>query len=42
VLVHEHPAGESYSSVELLLRDGTISIAAGSASVSVPVDRLLP
>lgn len=42
VLVHERPAGNSYSSVMALHRGETVQISAGTAGVSMAVDRLLP
>jgi hypothetical protein len=42
VLVHEQPRENSYSSVRTLGRGETLHIAAGSGSVPMPVDRLLP
>jgi Uma2 family endonuclease len=42
VLVHEEPAGESYSRVTSLARSETVRISAGSSHVPMAVDRLLP
>lgn len=42
VLVHEEPAGESYSRVTPLARGETVQIYAGSGQVPMAVDRLLP
>jgi Uma2 family endonuclease len=42
VLVHEGPAGESYSRVTVLTGGETLQIAAGSAQVALSVERLLP
>jgi Uma2 family endonuclease len=42
VLVHENPVGESYARVRSLAHGEVISIAAGSASVAIAADRLLP
>lgn len=42
VLVHEEPAGESYSRVTPLTRGETVQIHAGRGHVPMAVDRLLP
>jgi len=42
VLVHERPAGHSYLSVAAFERGGTVQICAGSATVPMAVERLLP
>ena len=42
VLVHEDPAGDSYSRVTASVRGQTVQISTGSSHVLMPVDRLLP
>jgi hypothetical protein len=42
VLVHERPAGNSYSSVAAYKRGETVQISAATVTVSIAVDRLLP
>jgi hypothetical protein len=42
VLVHERPAGNSYSSVAAYKRGETVQISAVTVTVSIAVDRLLP
>jgi hypothetical protein len=42
VLVHERPAGSSYSSLAALERGQTVQISADAAVVPMAVDRFLP
>jgi Uma2 family endonuclease len=42
VLVHEQPAGRSYSRVTTVLRGDIVEIAAEGGLVSLPAERLLP
>ena len=42
VLVHEEPAGHSYSRVRRAVRGDTVQISAGIGRVPMAVDRLLP
>jgi len=42
VLVHDQPEENSYSSVAALARGETVQISAGTATVPLPVNQLLP
>jgi hypothetical protein len=42
VLLHEEPAGTSYSRTTVFVRGETVQISAGTGQVPMAVDRLLP
>ena len=42
VLIHEEPAGDSYSRTKTRARGETLHVSAGDSRVEMPVDRFLP